>query len=300
MGDINAARMLLMTAATTGFVCNDFTPLRFAIENVSRWINLITGETMLKFSDISIEDSELRDVWMLQGNAFKDIYKGNFNEAAATLKLMKERQRNQGGSLYYSVLLGYFGVRFYHYSSVNTSLRDECVNAVILGGRKLCARKQATPIGILCLFLSAYSALIILLSSEDAGSEEGNLRTKSYYRHRGGGEKYRLENVAKGCLKEITSLSRQFPLLVLLKDTLTMLQSCVSASPLKNLNPNECPFPKDSPVELYHEFALGCAFWCEERERYCAMFGDEDEHKEAMLEYVGKKRSDYKLMLGGM
>lgn len=307
-GNIEAARLLLTKASTTGLVFKDFTPLRFAMENISRWLNLITGEKELKFSDISIEDSELRDIWMLQGNTFESIFKGNFSEAESALKLLKEQQRDQNGSLYYSALLGYFGVRFQHHTSHNNYLRDECVNAVILGGRKLCERPQTTPIGIVCLFLSAFDALTIMLPPPENAEGRGRRRHRSHGgpgdeepaapRHRGGGEMHRLRHIVKSSLPAITALSKQFPFLILLEETLSMLQSCIYMIPLKYLHANECRVRSNSPIALFHEFTLGCAFWYEARERYCATFGAEGDLKEEMFGYIDKKRSYYKAKLG--
>ena len=295
-GDIEAARLLLMKAATKGFVHKEFTPLRFALENLSRWLNLITGEKELKFSDISIEDSELRDIWMLQGNAFQDTFKGDVSEATKSMHLLKERQKNQSGSLYCSALLGYYGVRFQHYSGESNSKRDACVNAVILSGRKLCERRQTTPIGILCLFLSAYCALTILLPPLERADVAGPNAPPSRVKDRG--DIKRLQNVAKSCLKGITALSKQFPFLMLFKETLTMLQSCVFMMPMKHLHATECRVRKDSPIALFHEFILGCDFWYEARERYCATFGAEGDLKEEMFEYIDRKRAGYRNILG--
>mmetsp|Transcript_20778 Transcript_20778/g.29874 ORF Transcript_20778/g.29874 Transcript_20778/m.29874 type:complete len:1773 (+) Transcript_20778:103-5421(+) len=265
-GEFQQAEVHLLNAATRTVLKQDDSPLRLQIENIISWIHFVCGHPQQVHDRVKLLaecDLTLQKIWSNEIMVAIHIMRGQFVDAYHVLNKIKRLQKGHYGMCYYYALYGFLSVCGKKFLHTEVMEREKCLNAIAFAGEKLIQRPQICPMGIISLFLVAYSAQI-LLSYDDC-----NLQEAVVFRQ-GGGMRHRLQLVAKHTLDHFRTLVPPLPFLKPLDDALLMC-TARSTKVLCNRFTVEY-FEKSSLHEDYKQFAFGLLFWNLEKQKYMRDF----------------------------
>lgn len=296
-GNFQEALSNISAAATNALMMKHITPLTGQVEVTICWLHLFSGhghlmkEKVRSVTDIVNvgDDTSLRNIWFLEILAFESILEGKFFEAKLALTRLKKGQRGHHGVCFYHALAGCVGVfekRFMCGDSDGDAL--ECINSLSFAMRKLVHRIQTSPIGVMCLFLSAYASLFFLqckakwLSPGKGGqglvNKMASAESTKKMQWLSAGLAHRLDQGVQDCIQSLKQLSKSFPFLALLVETLLMKQAHladISRGHNRHIHPDRIKKLTGSNG-YYTQFSLGYLFWNIERKALCMLLADGD------------------------